>query len=345
MYKRQIEIGLANGLIERSQSDTVSPMHAVEQYGKIRVVMDSRKTNEQLCLYNYIFPKLSEEIEELAGGKYKVFSQTDLTSAFNQIEIAETSRHLLSFAVYTKKFRGTFRYTRMPFGIKPAPSVWASILDRSLEGINSGKSDRFMIKSFIDDIVIAAVDEEAMFEALGNLFGRLAEMNYKLSLPKSSFFADECEYCGIKCSGEGYCISEKRRRILKEYPDYDVGSRKKNSDLAHLGFYNWHRRFVKDYSKKDRAIRDIVKEYKNKKVSRADANKAIKEITDEMRQQILDCMLITPTKEDTVILQCDASGRAWGYACYCDRGVFSYGGGSFTPVSYTHLTLPTIYSV
>ena len=35
-----IEIGLMNGLIQRQRSDTVSPMHAVEQNGKIRVVMD-----------------------------------------------------------------------------------------------------------------------------------------------------------------------------------------------------------------------------------------------------------------------------------------------------------------
>ena len=41
-------------------------------------------------------------------------------------------------------------------------------------------------------------------------------------------------------------------------------------------------------------------------------------------------MLITPNDTDTVYLQCDASGKAWGYVLFCDRGVISYGGGSFT---------------
>ena len=50
-----------------------------------------------------------------------------------------------------------------------------------------------------------------------------------------------------------------------------------------------------------------------------------------MKKQILDCMLITPDKDDEITLQCDASGKSWGYVCYCDRGVFSYGGGSFSP--------------
>ena len=77
-----LEIGIMNGLIQRQQNWTVSPMHAVEQNGEIRVVMDSRKVNEQLSLYNYIFPKISEEIEELASGKFTIFSHTDAAGAF-----------------------------------------------------------------------------------------------------------------------------------------------------------------------------------------------------------------------------------------------------------------------
>ena len=52
-----LEVGLMNGLISRTQSDTVSPLHCVEQKDKLRIVMDSRKVNEQLSLYNYVFPK------------------------------------------------------------------------------------------------------------------------------------------------------------------------------------------------------------------------------------------------------------------------------------------------
>ena len=43
-------------------------------------------------------------------------------------------------------------------------------------------------------------------------------------------------------------------------------------------------------------------------------------------------MLITPSKDDIIILQCDASKKAWGYILYreADGKVFAYGGGSFT---------------
>ena len=325
-----LEIGLMNGLIQRQQSDTVSPLHAVEQNGKIRIVMDSRKVNEQLSLYNYIFPRISEEIVELASSKFTVFSQTDLTSAFNQIEIHPESRSLLAFGVYTKKYRGVFAYNRLPFGIKSAPSIFASVLDRILENINDGANGRYLVKSFIDDIAIGAIDKTAMFEALRKLFARLGLFNVKLSLPKSDFFTKFITFCGIEVNQHGYCISEKRKKILMEYPDFDVTCKKKNHDLRHLGFYNWHRRFVKNYSQLDREIRDTIKRYKNKELSSTEANSKIKKITDSIKKEILKSMLITPNGNDIVTMQCDASGKAWGYVLFCDRGVISYGGGSFT---------------
>ena len=325
-----ITVGLMNGLIQRQQSPTVSPMHAVEQNGKIRIVMDSRKVNEQIEMYNYIFPKISEEIEELASGKFTVFSQTDLTSAFNQIEIHEDSRFLLAFAVHTKKYRGTFAYTRLPFGIKPAPAIFASVLDRILEGINSNANGRFLVKSFIDDIVIGAVDHASMMEALRLLFSRLICFNIKLSISKSKFFQPSASYCGIEISKRGYTISPKRKKILEEYPDFDVRTRKKNNDLSHLGFYNWHRRFVQNYSQHDREFRTTLKRYKNKEINADEANVIIKRVTDTIKQKILSTMLITPTKDDALTLHCDASGDSWGYVLSCDRGVIGYGGGSFT---------------
>ena len=325
-----ITVGLMNGLIQRQQSPTVSPMHAVEQNGKVRIVMDSRKVNEQLEMYNYIFPKISEEVEELASGKFTVFSQTDLTSAFNQIEIHEDSRFLLAFAVHTKKYRGTFSYTRLPFGIKPAPAIFASVLDRILEGINDTANGRFLIKSFIDDIVIGAVNEEAMLEALRLLFARLICFNIKLSIVKSKFCRPSASYCGIEISRDGYTISPKRKKILEQYPDFDVRTRKKNNDLRHLGFYNWHRRFVENYAKHDRDLRNTIKRYKNKELTAEVANATIKEITDTIKQKILNTMLVTPTKGDILTMHCDASGDAWGYVLSCDRGVIAYGGGAFT---------------
>ena len=169
-----------------------------------------------------------------------------------------------------------------------------------------------------------------MIEALGKLFARLGNYNIKLSLPKSSFFTSSVTYCGIEVNAHGYCISEKRKKILREYPDFDVSCKKKNNDLRHLGFYNWHRRFVKNYSLFDNKIRDTIKKYKQKLLSSIEANAIIKTATDGVKQSILSSMLITPNDDDIVYLQCDASGKAWGYVLFCDRGVISYGGGTFT---------------
>ena len=325
-----IEIGLMNGLIQKQQSPTVSPIHAVEQNGKIRVVMDSRKINEQIELYNYVFPRLDVEIEELASGKFKIFSQTDLTGAFNQLEVHEKSRFLLAFAASTKRYRGTFAYTRLPFGIKSSPAIFASVLDNILNGINDATNETYVVKSFIDDIVIGAVDETAMLYALRLVFARLKCYNVKLRLSKSNFMSEKTSYCGIDVSKDGYRISEKRRKILDSYPDFDVLCRRKNNDLKYLGFYNWHRRFVPNYSQRDREFRNIVAQYKEGNLDAPTANEKIKEITDDLKKTIGETMLVTPSKNDTMIIHTDASKFCWGYVLSCDRGVISYGGGAFS---------------
>jgi len=79
-----------------------------------------------------------------------------------------------------------------------------------------------------------------MLEALRLLFARLICFNIKLSIVKSKFCRPSASYCGIEISRDGYTISPKRKKILEQYPDFDVRTRKKNNDLRHLGFYNWH---------------------------------------------------------------------------------------------------------
>ena len=99
-------------------------------------------------------------------------------------------------------------------------------------------------------------------------------------------------YCGIEISKDGYAISPKRKQILKDYPDFDIRKRTKNNDLKYLGFYNWHRRFVENYSMHDREFRNVIKRYKNKEIDADKANESIKEITDTIKSKILKTMLI-----------------------------------------------------
>ena len=93
-----------------------------------------------------------------------------------------------------------------------------------------------------------------------------------------------------------------------------------------LGFYNYHRSFVKDYSKKDQTIRNTIKKWQDNKISTENANKIIKLITDSLKSEIISTMLVMPSKNDEIILETDSSGRSMGGILYCKKGIIAYFG-------------------
>ena len=322
-----IEASMLNGLIRRCQSETVSPIHVVRHTDKKpRIVLDLRLVNKNnAAVFNYNYPHIEKEVQDLASGNFSYFFSADATAAFNQIPLDEKSQKLLAFNCPTDKNKGVYCYTRLAFGWTSAPSVFASILDYILHGINQPHSN-WKVKTFIDDIAGGACNYEDMKKLLRAFFIRLRRYNVKLSIGKSKFFTRTVEFCGLKISQNGYRMSDKRLKILKSYPDFDVSKMKPKDDLSFLGFYNYHRSFVKDYSKKDQIIRSTIKKWRNKSINTENANKIIKSITDNFKTEILSTILVMPSKDDELILETDSSGKSIGGYLYCKKGIIAYFG-------------------
>ena len=328
-----IEASMLNTLIRRCESETVSPMHVVKHTDKKpRIVLDLRLVNKyNAAVFNYNYPHIEKEVQDLASQNYKYYFSADATAAFNQIPLDEKSQKLLAFNCPTDKNKGVYCYTRLAFGWTSAPSIFASTLDYILHGINQPHSN-WKVKTFIDDIAGGAQSYLQMEKLLRAFFTRLRRYNLKLSISKSKFFKDSVEFCGLKITQNGYKMSDKRMKILKSYPDFDVSKMKKKGDLSLYGFYNYHRSFVKDYSSKDQLIRQTVKDWENKKISSNLANAKIKSVTDYYKKQIMNTILVMPSKQDDIILETDSSGKSFGGILYCKRGIIAYFGSNH-PIS------------
>ena len=338
-----IGTGLINGLLEKvtaeNSSATLSPLHVVRKGNKARIVLDCRAVNElNIQTHAYVFPNIQEELAKLTKNDYSSYFCCDASGAFTQIPVADdgVSRNLFSFPVNTNRYNGVYRSKRLNFGLKSSPSIFASILDSCLEGLNSTSLDAVLCQ-FIDDMAGACNDHETQKAFLRIMFGRLRKLGVFLSIKKSMFFRSKVDFCGCEISKEGYKINEKRQKILLQYPDFLVQTKKKNAILSMLGFYNWHRNFVRDYANIDHSIRKIYKDYTENKIDAENANRLIKEFTDGLKNEIMSTMLISPSKNDICVLETDAAKSAWGYVCYVPKkGVISYGGGKFCATISSH---------
>ena len=71
------------------------------------------------------------------------YSKLDLARAYKQMKVTEGSQHLLTINTHL----GLFRYSRLPFGISTAPSLWQRAMAQVLQGIPG-------VVFFVDDILV-----------------------------------------------------------------------------------------------------------------------------------------------------------------------------------------------
>ena len=113
------------------QSEWASPIVVVRKSdGSIRLCVDYKVTiNEYLENIEYPTPNAQDLFATLEGGRR--FTRLDLKQAYQQMEVDTGSQQYLT--INTRK--GLFTYTRTPFGIRTAPSIFQKTMDMILSGI------------------------------------------------------------------------------------------------------------------------------------------------------------------------------------------------------------------
>lgn len=97
--------------------------------GDLRLCVDLRQLNKCAVVGRDPLPNINELLTLLGGTR--VFSTIDLTSAYHQIELEQSSRDLTAFITPF----GTFRFIRKPFELKSASSVFQRAMECVLKSV------------------------------------------------------------------------------------------------------------------------------------------------------------------------------------------------------------------
>lgn len=129
--------------------------------GSVRICLDGKAAlNRHTTIEHYPLPRVDDILAKLAN--WKIFCKIDLSGAYLQVPLSESSQLLCTINTH----RGLFRYTRIPFGITSAPAIFQSIIDQILidtPGI-----------AYLDDIVVGGSNHD---ECRKNLFMVLQKLN------------------------------------------------------------------------------------------------------------------------------------------------------------------------
>ena len=296
--KEKISEMLENGIIEPSDSEYVMPAVIVpKKDGTIRFCVDFRALNVVTVPDNYNMPRI-DEIKSTIKGNY--FSTIDLKDGFYQIPVDPASKNYLTVATP----EGAFRYVRMPFGARNAPSNFQRFMDSILFGMPHAQW-------YIDDVVIYSDTIEEHMEHVEEFFRRASKHGLNINTKKSQFFCTSIEYLGLEFDCMGY---RPKPDVLPKIKGYPTPSDKKGIQKF-MGLVNYYRDHIPALADVAAPLYDLLT--KRKRFIWDDQKQKAFDDIKEMLEARITLAPIDPTLPFD--LYTDASGVAIG-ACLMQAG-------------------------
>ncbi|XP_060085398.1 uncharacterized protein K02A2.6-like [Ylistrum balloti] len=210
-------------------SDWATPIvPVVKSSGRIRVCGDYKVTlNPVMNIEQYPLPRIEDIFASLSGGKK--FTKIDLTQAYLQMEVDNTTSELLTINTH----KGLFRYNRLPFGIASAPAIWQRAMDQLLQDIP-------YTNCILDDMIITGRNDSEHLQNLNTVLERLSKHGLRANLEKCQFFQDKINYCGHEIDEKGLHKSADKVKAVVDAPRPENVSQVR----SFLGLVNYYHRFI-----------------------------------------------------------------------------------------------------
>ena len=212
----------------------------------------------------YSLLKIESILDSLTGAK--IFSTLNLKAGYWQVEMAEECK---AYTAFTCGPLGFYECDTMPFGATNAPATFQRLMHDCLGDLNMN-----WCIVYLDDIIIFSDTKEEHLKRLEAVFQKLITAGLKLKPLKCHLFKEEIEYLGHVVSGKGISTNPKKVQAVAKWPTpktvYDVRS--------FLGFVGYYRRFIKNFSKIAKPIREVITGLENQ--SKRSAKKTFVEWTE-----------------------------------------------------------------
>jgi RNase H-like domain found in reverse transcriptase/Reverse transcriptase (RNA-dependent DNA polymerase)/Integrase zinc binding domain/Chromo (CHRromatin Organisation MOdifier) domain len=291
---------LDKNFVRVSNSPAAAPVLFVRKPGGgLRFCCDYRALNKLTRKDRYPLPLIQETLSRISKAKW--FTKLDVVAAFHRIRVAEGDEWLTAFRT---RF-GLFEWLVTPFGLANAPSTFQRY-------INS------VLQEFLDDFVSAYVDDVLIFtdgtreehrRQVHQVLDKLQAAGLQLDIDKCEFEVKSTKYLGfIVEAGKGLRMDPAKVAAIKEWQP----PKSAKGVSSFIGFANFYRRFIKDYSKMTAPLHDLTR-----KDREFHWNQEASRVFEALKHAFVTAPVLAqfdPDKE--TILETDSSG-------YCTGGILS----------------------
>ena len=200
--------------------------------GSFRICVDFKVTlNPALEIDQHPIPKPEDIFASLAGGES--YTTLDLSQAYKQLLLDEEPSELVTVNTHLE----LYRYSRLPFGVAFAPSIFQRTMNQLLNGLTG-------VRCYLDDIIITGKSTEEHLNLQSQVLERLQDKGFRLRKDKCHFLQTLVEYLGHVIDTDGLHTTPTKQQVIAE-----ARAPTNISELhSFLGLVNYYGRFLPNVS-------------------------------------------------------------------------------------------------
>ena len=247
VLRKELTSLLDKQFIQESKSPAAAPiLFAKKPGGGLRFCVDYRGLNAITRKDRYPLPLIRETLVALSKAKW--LTKLDVTAAFHRVRMAKGEEWKTAF----RTRYGLFEWKVCPFGLTGAPATFQRYINCALREY----LDEFC-SAYVDDILIFSSGSLSDHrEKVKKVLRRLDDNGLQLDLSKCEFETRSTKYLGhIIEVGVGIRMDPDKVKAIVDWkaPTTVKGVR------SFLGFANYYRMFIKDYSNLSKPLTDLTK--------------------------------------------------------------------------------------
>ncbi|KAL0195064.1 hypothetical protein M9458_008636, partial [Cirrhinus mrigala] len=249
--ERYIEEELAKGFIRPSTSPASAGFFFVKEKDVVTIK------------YRYPLPLVPPALEQLWSARF--YTKLDLHSAYNLIRIREGDEWKTAFSTAS----GHYEYLVMPFGLANSPSYFQAFVNEVFRDM----LNRCVIV-YIDDILIFSNSFAEHVQHIRAVLQRIIQHKLYAKEEKCQFHQQSIAFLGYVISPEGVAMDDSKVNAVRDWP-----RPKTLKELQRfLGFSNFYRRFIRNFSTVAAPLTSMVKRGKVRLTCSPDAVQAFHEL-------------------------------------------------------------------
>jgi len=241
-----LEENLRTGRIRPSKSSIAAPVFFIKKKdGSLCLVQDYRTLNAITVKNRYLLPLISELVSQLRRARY--FTKLDVRWGFNNVRIKPGDEWKAAFCTNC----GLFELLIMFFGMTNSPATFQTMMNDVFRTVIA----EGIVVVYLDDILIFTKMEEEHERAVQRVLEILTEHKLFLCPEKCEFHRKQIEYLGLVISENKVAMDPVKIAGVREWSVPE----NRTDVQAFIGFANFYRRFIQDFSTIARPFFDLTR--------------------------------------------------------------------------------------